>query len=264
MEKDQLELEVATQKGLAKKAKEKAERAIATARVAMEAAATRAKTDGAKIEELEKQLMEARRTSNEETTTTRDDYEKENDNDDNVTADKDANVDELKIRIEKLESHCVDASAAAKNAADALDTANEELALERKKCSSLEREMLTLSNDFAILTEAFEKSQTELTMRDENLAALAKELELSLALNSNEDATTSWEKDGVVNALWNSAVILLATFNDLTPSRTIGFLNFFFFFFGFIVIVFLASHIFSSSPLKLPPRRMAIMVKMVL
>ena len=128
MEKDQLELEVATQKELAKKAKEKAERAIATARVAMEAAATRAKTDGAKIEELEKQLMEARRTSNEETTTTRDDYEKENDNDDNVTADKDAIVDELKIRIEKLESHCVDASAAAKNAADALDTANEELA----------------------------------------------------------------------------------------------------------------------------------------
>ena len=54
--------------------------------------------------------------------------------------------------------------------------------------------MLTLSNDFAILTEAFEKSQTELTMRDENLAALAKELELSLALNSNEDATS--EKDG--------------------------------------------------------------------
>ena len=194
MEKDQLELEVATQKELAKKAKEKAERAIATARVAMEAAATRAKTDGAKIEELEKQLMEARRTSNEETTTTRDDYEKENDNDDNVTADKDAIVDELKIRIEKLESHCVDASAAAKNAADALDTANEELALERKKCSSLEREMLTLSNDFAILTEAFEKSQTELTMRDENLAALAKELELSLALNSNEDASS--EKDG--------------------------------------------------------------------
>ena len=42
----------------------------------MEAAATRAKTDRAKIEEL-KQLMEARRTSNEETTA-RDDYE-END-----------------------------------------------------------------------------------------------------------------------------------------------------------------------------------------
>ena len=60
--------------------------------------------------------------------------------------------------------------------------------LNARKCSSLEREMLTLSNDFAILTEAFEKSQTELTMRDENLAALAKELELSLALNSNEDA----------------------------------------------------------------------------
>ena len=124
-------------KGLAKKAKEKAERAIATARVAMEAAATRAKTDGAKIEELEKQLMEARRTSNEETTTTRDDYEKENDNDDNVTADKDANVDELKVRIEKLESHCVDASAAAKNAADALDTANEELRLDARSVRRL-------------------------------------------------------------------------------------------------------------------------------
>ena len=202
MEKDQLELEVATQKELANQAKEKAERAIKTARVAMEAAATRAKTDGVKIEKLEKQLAEARRASNDETSTTtmsaKEDDENENDNDDDTppppTTDDEALVEELKMRIEKLESHCADASAAATNAADALDAANEELAIEREKCSSLEREMLTLSNDFAILTEAFEKSQSELTMRDENLAALAKELELSLALNSNEDAAGS-EKD---------------------------------------------------------------------
>ena len=199
MEKDQLELEVATQKELANKAKEKAERAIKTARVAMEAAATRAKTDGAKIEELEKQLMEARRASNDETTTatTKEDDENDDDNNADTTTDREVLVKELETRIEKLESHCADASAAAKNAADALDAANEELAMEREKCSSLEREMLTLSNDFAILTEAFEKSQSELKMRDENLAALAKELELSLALNSNEEAANS-EKDGAL------------------------------------------------------------------
>jgi hypothetical protein len=199
MEKDQLELEVATQKELANKAKEKAERAIKTARVAMEAAATRAKTDGAKIEELEKQLMEARRASNDETTTTttKEDDENNDDNNADTTTDREVLVKELETRIEKLESHCADASAAAKNAADALDAANEELAMEREKCSSLEREMLTLSNDFAILTEAFEKSQSELKMRDENLAALAKELELSLALNSNEEAANS-EKDGAL------------------------------------------------------------------
>ena len=214
MEKDQLELEVATQKELANQAKEKAERAIKTARVAMEAAATRAKTDGVKIEKLEKQLAEARRASNDETSTTTmstkedDENENENDNDDNTppptttaaTTDNEALVEELKMRIEKLESHCADASAAATNAADALDAANEELAIEREKCSSLEREMLTLSNDFAILTEAFEKSQSELTMRDENLAALAKELELSLALNSNEDAADS-EKDNALSTI---------------------------------------------------------------
>ena len=208
MEKDQLELEVATQKELANQAKEKAERAIKTARVAMEAAATRAKTDGVKIEKLEKQLAEARRASNDETSTTtmsaKEDDENENDNDDDTppppTTDNEALVEELKMRIEKLESHCADASAAATNAADALDAANEELAIEREKCSSLEREMLTLSNDFAILTEAFEKSQSELTMRDENLAALAKELELSLALNSNEDAAGS-EKDNALSTI---------------------------------------------------------------
>ncbi|CAL6372885.1 unnamed protein product [Bathycoccus prasinos] len=209
MEKDQLELEVATQKELANQAKEKAERAIKTARVAMEAAATRAKTDGVKIEKLEKQLAEARRASNDETSTTtmsaKEDDENENDNDDDTpppttTNDNEALVEELKMRIEKLESHCADASAAATNAADALDAANEELAIEREKCSSLEREMLTLSNDFAILTEAFEKSQSELTMRDENLAALAKELELSLALNSNEDAGGS-EKDNALSTI---------------------------------------------------------------
>ncbi|CAL6375468.1 unnamed protein product [Bathycoccus prasinos] len=208
MEKDQLELEVATQKELANQAKEKAERAIKTARVAMEAAATRAKTDGVKIEKLEKQLAEARRASNDETSTTtmsaKEDDENENDNDDDTppttTNDNEALVEELKMRIEKLESHCADASAAATNAADALDAANEELAIEREKCSSLEREMLTLSNDFAILTEAFEKSQSELTMRDENLAALAKELELSLALNSNEDADGS-EKDNALSTI---------------------------------------------------------------
>lgn len=209
MEKDQLELEVATQKELANQAKEKAERAIKTARVAMEAAATRAKTDGVKIEKLEKQLAEARRASNDETSTTtmsaKEDNENENDNDDDTpppttTNDNEALVEELKMRIEKLESHCADASAAATNAADALDAANEELAIEREKCSSLEREMLTLSNDFAILTEAFEKSQSELTMRDENLAALAKELELSLALNSNEDAGGS-EKDNALSTI---------------------------------------------------------------
>jgi len=214
MEKDQLELEVATQKELANQAKEKAERAIKTARVAMEAAATRAKTDGVKIEKLEKQLAEARRASNDETSTTTmstkedDENENENDNDDNTppttttaaTTDNEALVEELKMRIEKLESHCADASAAATNAADALDAANEELAIEREKCSSLEREMLTLSNDFAILTEAFEKSQSELTMRDDNLAALAKELELSLALNSNEDAADS-EKDNALSTI---------------------------------------------------------------
>ena len=208
MEKDQLELEVATQKELANQAKEKAERAIKTARVAMEAAATRAKTDGVKIEKLEKQLAEARRASNDETSTTtmsaKEDDENENDNDDDTppppTNDNEALVEELKMRIEKLESHCADASAAATNAADALDAANEELAIEREKCSSLEREMLTLSNDFAILTEAFEKSQSELTMRDENLAALAKELELSLALNSNVDAGGS-EKDNALSTI---------------------------------------------------------------
>ena len=208
MEKDQLELEVATQKELANQAKEKAERAIKTARVAMEAAATRAKTDGVKIEKLEKQLAEARRASNDETSTTtmsaKEDDENENDNDDDTlpstTTDNEALVEELKMRIEKLESHCADASAAATNAADALDAANEELAIEREKCSSLEREMLTLSNDFAILTEAFEKSQSELTMRYENLAALAKELELSLALNSNEDAGGS-EKDNALSTI---------------------------------------------------------------
>lgn len=208
MEKDQLELEVATQKELANQAKEKAERAIKTARVAMEAAATRAKTDGAKIEKLEKQLAEARRASNDETSTTtmsaKEDDENENDNDDDTppttTNDNEALVEELKMRIEKLESHCADASAAATNAADALDAANEELAIEREKCSSLEREMLTLSNDFAILTEAFEKSQSELTMRDENLAALAKELELSLAQNSNVDAGGS-EKDNALSTI---------------------------------------------------------------
>ncbi|CAL6378356.1 unnamed protein product [Bathycoccus prasinos] len=214
MEKDQLELEVATQKELANQAKEKAERAIKTARVAMEAAATRAKTDGVKIEKLEKQLAEARRASNDETSTTtmstKEDDENENDNDDNTpppppptttaATENEALVEELKMRIEKLESHCADASAAATNAADALDAANEELAIEREKCSSLEREMLTLSNDFSILTEAFEKSQSELTMRDENLAALAKELELSLALNSNEDAAGS-EKDSALSTI---------------------------------------------------------------
>ena len=213
MEKDQLELEVATQKELANQAKEKAERAIKTARVAMEAAATRAKTDGVKIEKLEKQLAEARRASNDETSTTTmstkedDENENENDNDDNTppptttaATENEALVEELKMRIEKLESHCADASAAATNAADALDAANEELAIEREKCSSLEREMLTLSNDFSILTEAFEKSQSELTMRDENLAALAKELELSLALNSNEDAAGS-EKDSALSTI---------------------------------------------------------------
>ncbi len=208
MEKDQLELEVATQKELTNQAKEKAERAIKTARVAMEAAATRAKTDGVKIEKLEKQLAEARRASNDETSTTtmsaKEDDENENDNNDDTppppTTDNEPLVEELKMRIEKLESHCADASAAATNAADALDAANEELAIEREKCSSLEREMLTLSNDFAILTAAFEKSQSELTMRDENLAALAKELELSLALNSNEDAGGS-EKDNALSTI---------------------------------------------------------------
>ncbi|CAL6373604.1 unnamed protein product [Bathycoccus prasinos] len=188
MEKDQLELEVATQKELANQAKEKAERAIKTARVAMEAAATRAKTDGVKIEKLEKQLAEARRASNDETSTTtmsaKEDDENENDNDDDTppttTNDNEALVEELKMRIEKLESHCADASAAATNAADALDAANEELAIERGK--------------------AFEKSQSELTMRDENLAALAKELELSLALNSNEDAGGS-EKDNALSTI---------------------------------------------------------------
>jgi chromosome segregation ATPase len=134
----------------------------------------------------------------------KEDDENENDNDDytppSTTNDNEALVEELKMRIEKLESHCADASAAATNAADALDAANEELAIEREKCSSLEREMLTLSNDFAILTEAFEKSQSELTMRDENLAALAKELELSLALNSNEDAGGS-EKDNALSTI---------------------------------------------------------------
>ena len=141
MEKDQLELEVATQKELANQAKEKAERAIKTARVAMEAAATRAKTDGVKIEKLEKQLAEARRASNDETSTTtmsaKEDDENENDNDDDTppppTTDDEALVEELKMRIEKLESHCADASAAATNAADALDAANEELAIEREK-----------------------------------------------------------------------------------------------------------------------------------
>ena len=86
MEKDQLELEVATQKELANQAKEKAERAIKTARVAMEAAATRAKTDGVKIEKLEKQLAEARRASNDETSKTtmsaKEDEENTNENED--------------------------------------------------------------------------------------------------------------------------------------------------------------------------------------
>ena len=80
---------MATQKELANQAKEKAERAIKTARVAMEAAATRAKTDGVKIEKLEKQLAEARRASNDETSTTtmstKEDDENENDNDDDMS-----------------------------------------------------------------------------------------------------------------------------------------------------------------------------------
>ena len=209
-DKDEWELEIATQKELANKAKEKADRAIATARVAMEAAASRAKTDGAKINELEKLLLQARQESSSisaTTTTGRNENDKlenaEDEDDDsnnndimnykNITPEI---VDDLKMRIEKLESHCADASKAAKDAADALDAANEELTAERMNCSQLERELLTISNDFAILTEVLEKSKSELKMRDENLATLARELEMSLALTNSPSgsALTTTEK----------------------------------------------------------------------